>query len=148
MKKNLIRISIASVLALALFWGAKTYLFPTQAGSKSVEVIVSVAQESGDPLVVLDTTVKTDALTFGDLLDEISTKENIVVQYAGTKTDTYGRYITGIGQYVTTDSAKGPWWLIDSKTNKDCLSAGFCNGIDLQSVYDQDIFTLNFSSSY
>lgn len=148
MKKNLIRIAVASILALVVFFGAKTLIFPTQVGSKEVELIVLVDQEVGEDLVVLDTTVRTDALTFGELLDEIAADENILVQYAGAKTDTYGRYIVGIGQYVTTDSAVGPWWLINSDTNVDCTSAGFCNGIDLQSIYDQDVFTLNFSSSY
>lgn len=148
MKKKSIRIVLAVLIASGLFFGLKPLIFPTQEGSKSVELILTVDPQEGEDLVVLNKSYRTDALTLADLLEEVSKEENITLQLAGSKTDSFGRYIVGIGQYITTDSANGPWWLINSETNQDCVSAGFCNGIDLQSIYDQDIFTLTFTSSY
>ena len=147
MKKKSIWIGSAIILSALLYVGLKPLLFPTQGGSKSVELTLTVDQAEGDDLIVLDKTYRTDAETLGDLLDEVSKEENIAMQLAGAKTDSFGRYIVGIGQYVTTDSAVGPWWLINSTTNKECVEAGYCNGIDLQSVYDNDVFNLNFTST-
>jgi hypothetical protein len=148
MKKTIIRIGVAALFAIVSFTVIKAYVFPTQSGSKEVQIIFEVDQEVGDNLVVLDITTKTDALTVGDLLDEIVLEEKVEISYSGLKSDTYGRYILGYGDYVTTDSATGPWWLFNSTTNKDCVDAGFCSGIDLAPVYDQDIFVFTFTSTY
>jgi len=148
MKKNLFRIGLASILAISLFFVSKATLFPSVSGDKEIHIIITVEQENQEPLVVLDDAYRTDAEYLGDLLEEISEKDNILIQYAGNKTDSFGRYIIGIGQYVTTDSAVGPWWLYNSSTNQSCITAGFCNGIDLQAIQDQDVFEFNFTSSY
>lgn len=148
MKKNLMRIGFASILAIGLFLVSKAYIFPSIIGNKEVQITITVEQENTDPLVVLEASYRTDAEFLGDLLEEISTEENIDFQFAGNKTDSFGRYIVGIGPYVTTDSAVGPWWLYNSSTNQSCITAGFCNGIDLQDIQDQDVFEFNFTSSY
>ena len=69
-------------------------------------------------------------------------------ELSGEKTDAFGRFIVGVDDYVTEDSAAGPWWLYDSETNPDCVSASYCSGIDQAPIYDKDLFTFTFTSSF
>ena len=81
-------------------------------------------------------------------LETVLKEENLEYNFSGNVSDPFGRYIVGIGEYVTTDSAVGPWWLFNSTTNQDCVSAGYCPGMDITPLYDKDIFTFEFTASY
>ncbi len=147
MKKFL---SIITVLLVA--FGAygllKPMIFPRMEGEKDIQLSIVVDTEEGET-VVFENTVHTDSETLGDLLDEVDEfYDEIEITYSGEKTDTWGRMILSINEDITEDMTTGPWWLINSENNVDCLEAGFCNGIDLQSIYDQDNFELNFTSTY
>lgn len=147
MKKKFISSLFVVVSAFILVIALKPILFPSVEGEKEIAIQFVIVEEN-ENLVIFDEIIRTDALTLGELLDEVNDDFNQEITYAGEKSDQFGRYIVGIGDYTTEDSAVGPWWLIDSKSNQDCLDAGFCNGIDLQSVYDQDSFELKFTSSF
>jgi hypothetical protein len=148
MKKNIIRAIIALGLAVVVYFGLKPILFPTMAGSKSIDLTIVVDDENGGTQI-FNETVHTDSETLGELLEEVDTfYDDLTIEYNGAKTDAWGRMIISINDNATLDMATGPWWMINSDNNKDCLEAGFCNGIDLQSIYDQDHFELDFTSSY
>jgi hypothetical protein len=142
--KVLIVLGIGAVLLGAVAWYNQSKL---QAGSKAIRVVLIIDGDTGRK-TILDKTVTTDALTLGALLDEMQTKKQLKLQLSGNKADQLGRYIVGINEYVTTDAAKGPWWLYNSITNKDCVSATYCSGIDTAPIYDQDLFTFTFTSSF
>lgn len=144
MKKVWISLSVIAVIGLAYF-GLKPLLFPSMEGSKTIELKIVL----NDTDILFEESVQTDALTLGELIEEVDAfYEAISVEYSGSKTDAYGRMLLAINEHKTEDMSTGPWWLVESETNVDCVAAGYCNGIDLQSIYDLDAFTLNFTSSY
>lgn len=148
MKKNYIRAIIALALAAVVYFALKPIIFPTMPGEKDIQLSIVVDNENGD-IIVFEETVHTDSETLGELLDEVDEfYDELSLDYSGEKTDAWGRMILSINEYATEDMSTGPWWLINSENNKDCLEAGFCNGIDLQSIYDQDSFELDFTSAY
>ena len=148
MKKNILRISIAALIAAIAFFGLKDSLFATQSGAKEIQLVITVDEPTGSDKVLYDAKTRTDAETLGELLDELETDGKLDLNLAGAKSDPYGRYIVGINGVQTEDSAKGPWWLFNSTTNKDCVAAGYCAGIDMAPIYDQDLFTFTFTSTY
>lgn len=148
MKKRLVYSLVAILLAFAVYFGLKPILFPTMAGEKDIQLTISVDAESGE-VIVFDELVHTDALTLAELLNEVDEfYDELNIEYQGSATDAYGRMILAVNDYRTEDMASGPWWMINSSNNLDCVAAGYCNGVDLQSIYDQDAFVLNFTSSY
>lgn len=142
--KILIVLGIGAVLLGAVAWYNQSKL---QVGSKAIRIVLMVDETTGSK-TILDKTVRTDALTLGELLDQMQTKKQLTLELKGNKSDPLGRYIVGINEYVTVDAAKGPWWLYNSITNKDCVSAKYCAGIDTAPIYDQDLFTFTFTSSF
>ena len=144
MRKVWISLSVIAVIGLAYF-GLKPLLFPSMEGSKTIELKIVL----NDTDILFEESVQTDALTLGELIEEVDAfYEAISVEYSGSKTDAYGRMLLAINEHKTEDMSTGPWWLVESETNVDCVAAGYCNGIDLQSIYDQDHFELDFTSSY
>jgi len=144
LSKVLIALFVGAVLLGAVAWYQNSKL---QAGSKSIEITMIIDNEDG-PETIYEKTIRTDAEKLGDLLDEMVEDKKIEMETSGSKTDPYGRMIVSIEGYATTDFNAGPWWLISSSNNKDCVAAGFCSGIDLAPIYDKDEFTFLFSSSF
>lgn len=147
MKKNFVRICVAVVLLVVGLFVYNQFFRKGVEGSKEVQIILTVDQE-GEDIVVLDVTKRTDDEMLGTFLETVLKGEALEYNFSGSVSDPYGRYIVGIGEYETKDSAVGPWWLFNSTTNKDCVSAGFCPGIDLTPLYDNDVFTFEFTASY
>ena len=148
MKKNLVKALIALAFAVVVYFGLKPLLFPTMPGEKDIQLSIIVDDENGE-ITVFEETVHTDSETLGELLDEVDEfYDELSLSYSGEKTDAWGRMIISINDYATEDMSTGPWWLVNSSNNKDCAEAGFCNGIDLQSIYDQDSFELDFTTAY
>ncbi len=148
MKKTSSKIIAVLVLGALLLTGFNWYNHSKlQKGSKQIQIVVSI-DENGTKKVIYDNTTRTDALKLGDLLDELTTAKKLAIELSGSKTDTYGRFILGIENHKVTDMTKGPWWLYNSATNPDCVSAGYCAGIDMAPIYDKDVFTFNFTSTY
>jgi len=148
MKKTSSKIIAVLVLGALLLGGLNWYnQSKLQKGSKQIQIVVSI-DENGTNKVIYDKTTRTDALKLGDLLDELVTANKLSIDLSGNKTDAYGRFILGIEDYKVTDMAKGPWWLYNSTTNPDCVAAGYCAGIDMAPIYDKDIFTFTFTSTY
>ena len=128
----------------SLFW-FETNSVSTHGRIKTIELKIVL----NDTDILFEESVQTDALTLGELIEEVDAfYEAISVEYSGSKTDAYGRMLLAINEHKTEDMSTGPWWLVESETNVDCVAAGYCNGIDLQSIYDQDHFELDFTSSY
>lgn len=95
------------------------------------EVIAEVTQE-----------IK-EEVTVGELIDTLNGEVAVFI-LEGEKDSEWGRYISGINEYITEDMDAGPWWFLSSDTNQDCLDLGFCNGIDSQGMSDKDIFILSY----
>lgn len=144
MKKTL-KVITPLVVLLVLYLGVKTLTKPkVEQGQKSLQVVVYVRQEddSLDKIKTVDHKT-TQATTLGEVLDELD--ENMLkVETLGSKTDEYGRMLVGLDEIKTEDMAKGPWWMLYSETNEDCLAAGFCSGIDSQSIQNDDVFEFIF----
>lgn len=147
MKKNILRIGIALVLVIGSLFVYNQFFRQGNVGSKEVQIILTIDQ-NGEDVVILDITKRTDDEMLGTFLETILEEEELEYNFSGNVSDPYGRYIVGIGDYETTDSTVGPWWLFNSTTNENCVSAGFCPGIDITPLYDKDIFTFEFTSSY
>ena len=135
MKKNVVRIAIAAMLLVGGLFAIQLYLdSQVVQGAKAITIIVKDDQET----VLLDKVVHTDAETLGDLLDELAEDKVITIELAGSKTDVYGRYIVSL--FDKMGGTNGPWWLFESDNNTECVSQGFCNGIDKNPIRDQDSF--------
>lgn len=147
MKKNVVRIGVAVVLLVGGLFVYNQFFRQGVEGSKEVQIILTVDQE-GEDVVILDVTKRTDDEMLGTFLETVLKEEKLEYNFSGNVSDPFGRYIVGIGEYVTTDSAVGPWWLFNSTTNQDCVSAGYCPGMDITPLYDKDIFTFEFTASY
>lgn len=147
MKKNLVRIGVAVVLLVVSLFIYNQFFRKGVEGSKEVQIILTVEQDGKD-VVILDVTKRTDDEMLGTFLETVLKEEALSYDFSGSVSDPFGRYIVGIGEYVTKDSAVGPWWLFNSTTNQDCVSAGYCPGVDITPLYDNDIFTFEFTASY
>ena len=147
MKKNLFRIGVAVVLLVVSLFIYNQFFRKGVEGSKEVQIILTVDQDGKD-VVILDVTKRTDDEMLGTFLETVLKEESLSYDFSGSVSDPFGRYIVGIGEYVTKDSAVGPWWLFNSTTNQDCVSAGYCPGVDITPLYDNDIFTFEFTASY
>jgi hypothetical protein len=143
MKKNAVRIGLA-FLVLALSLGAYKIYTDSRLdqGSKSIQIVI----QDDKQVVLFDKTVKTDAETLGDLLDEMILEQRISIVFSGNKSDLYGRFITKINELEAKEA--GPWWVYASTNNTECVSAGYCGGIDMNPIHDKDIFTFSLSMGY
>ena len=147
-KKTLTRICIALVIFVALFFTVKELTKPkVEVGSKTVEIIV-IDNTGEEATIVYQGAHQTDAQFLADLLVELQEKQIITLELQGNQSDAYGRSIVMIMDLKTEDWNIGPWWVFDSTTNQDCLSAGFCSGIDATPIYDQDIFEFTFTVTF
>lgn len=143
MKKNAVRIGLA-FLVLALSLGAYTIYQNSQLekGAKAIQIVIEDDKEN----VLLDKTIHTDALTLGDLLDEMIEDKVLTITFEGNKTDTYGRFITIINDFEAAQA--GPWWIYSSDNNTECVAAGYCGGVDVNPIRDKDKFTFSLSMGY
>jgi hypothetical protein len=91
--------------------------------------------------------VNTDAEMLSSLLEEMDEADYFTLHLGGEKTDQYGRFLAGFDEYVTEDMNVGPWWGYSSDNNKDCVEAGFCNGVDMAPIFDGDNFVFTFDLS-
>jgi hypothetical protein len=149
--KNLVRIGLALLITVGLFLGIQAYQRSQyEEGLKKIQVIIYAPSNDTSKIdkttILFEKTIHTNALTVGDLLDQMVLDKNISVTFAGNKSDPYGRYILGINTIISENSASGPWWLYNSSTNSSCVNAGYCSGIDQQAISDQDTFEFMFTS--
>ncbi len=143
MKKILVRVFSAVLVGILLFVGIQHFIQPnTEEGAKSITIQVVIIEESEE--IIFDETINTDALYLAEVLEELEQNQLILVHLGGSKDDQYGRFLVGFNDYKTTDMSVGPWWGYSSETNQDCLDAGFCSGVDMAPVYDQDVFVFTF----
>lgn len=80
--------------------------------------------------------------TLGEVFDAINGKE-IVIKLEGEKDSEWGRYISKINDFESNGQT-APFWFINSDTNSECISLGFCNGFDSQTLEADDIFEIVF----
>ena len=142
--KKITKIIAPILIVAAIFFTIQTLNKETpQVGEKEITINIKVKNEDDSYENIKEVKKDTDQLTVGDVLDEIN-GDLLNVELEGDKDSEFGRFIVGIEEYKTEDMAKGPWWMIYSENNKDCVEAGFCSGIDAQNVYDKDVFDLVF----
>ena len=85
-------------------------------------------------------TVNGDVKTLADFLI-LATDLQVVLEDSS-----YGNLITSILGFEQSD--KGPWWLYESTTNKSCVNAGMCDGVDNLIIENNDQFTFKLTSSF
>jgi hypothetical protein len=135
MKKKIFGIALAAILLVGGLYAIQLYQDSQLVqGAKAITIIVKDDQDT----VLLDKVVRTDAETLGELLDELAEDKIITIELAGDQSDVYGRYI--VSMFDKMGGTNGPWWLFESDTNPTCVSQGFCNGIDMNPILDQDVF--------
>ncbi len=149
--KNFLKMVIPVVVLVGLFVLANEVFSPNVVeGQKSITlefyaIIDEESQMLGSTNVLSND--EEDLMLLGDVVDRINeNEEQFTFELGGSKSDTYGRFIIGINEYVTEDMSVGPWWGYTSDTNQDCIDAGFCSGIDMLPVYDNDVFVFTFES--
>lgn len=147
-RNNLIKVVVAVVLFLVAVFVVQQLTGPKVVeGSKTIEIVI--IDESGDTeTVVHEGSYKTDAQLLSEFLLELEETGIITLELEGSKDDPYGRSIVMLMEMKTEDWNTGPWWVFESATNTDCLSAGFCAGIDFTPLYDNDNFQFNFITSF
>lgn len=133
MKKIVIVATSLLVLVTAFFIYNNYKDSQTNADIKTVEIWIEEE----------DYKYETNALTLGELIDEVNEKDFTIV-LEGDKDDQYGRFISAINDQVN-DEAKGVFWLYTSTTNSTC-QGGYCDGIDLLALEDGDVFYFTYDS--
>lgn len=144
--KKIVKVLLPIVIVFALFLGIKIYTESQyDKGIRNLIINVKVKNESEDfdEVKTVKYKTKNEVKTLGDVLDELN-GSGLTLELQGEKESEWGRMIVAIEEYKTEDMNTGPWWMIYSETNKDCEAAGFCSGIDSQSVYEDDVFDLVF----
>ena len=142
--KQLTRVFLAVFVGVLLFVGVQSLTQPAgEVGEKQITVQVIISENNE---VIFEKTYRTDAVWLSEVLEEINANGWLDVTFAGSKDDPYGRFILGLGEYITEDLSTGPWWMYYSLTNQDCVEAGYCSGIDMAPVYDLDEFVFEFSN--
>lgn len=142
--KHLIRVLVAVVVGVVLFVTVQTFTSPTPVeGEKqiNIKIVISETQE-----VIYQESVNTDAVYLSELLEELAAQDYFTLTFSGSKNDAYGRFLLGINEHITQDVSVGPWWMVYSDNNQDCVSAGYCLGVDMALIYDLDEFVLEFSN--
>ncbi len=132
------------VLLIGVYFGVKHYTQPTaEYAAKTITLTVKIAL-ADETTEIGQLEVKSSApgelLTLGDVLDKVNkTSTEFKFTLNGSKFDSYGRFVSAINDRLA-DSSLSQFWSIESTTNKECLAAGFCSGVDLQMVHDADTF--------
>jgi hypothetical protein len=140
MNNKWIKLVSVLVLGVALYLGTDHLLRPQGIeGDKTITITIN--QE----VIGQSFSVKTDALTLAELLEELHEDEKLTITFSGSKTDPYGRGLQGINQIKTENMAVGPmWWGYTSPNNTKCLSDGFCSGVDFVAIEDGNEFIFTF----
>lgn len=133
MNKKSKHVLLATIVLVVV---AATSLWVRQSGGnredKSIDIKMIVNKQ-----VIYHEQVDTKAKTLMELLKQLQQQQVIQLTYQTTPT---GSFITGIGINKLYTSNKEQAWVFDSKNNKQCKQAGFCDAMDNLKIYDQDIF--------
>ncbi|MBS3991158.1 MAG: hypothetical protein KGZ51_03730 [Erysipelothrix sp.] len=140
MNNKWIKLVSVLVLGVALYLGTDHLLRP-QGIEGDKTITITIDQE----VIAQSFSVKTDALTLAELLEELHEDEKLTITFSGSKTDPYGRGLQGINQIKTENMAVGPqWWGYTSPNNTKCISDGFCSGVDFVEIEDGNEFIFTF----
>lgn len=138
--RKLLVLAIVMLAGVGLYLGVDSLTKPeVEVGEKEITINLVIIDETEE--VYFEETVNTDAEMLSSLLEEMDEADYFELHLGGEKTDQYGRFLIGFDDYETEDMNVGPWWGYTSETNKDCVAAGFCSGVDMAPVYDGDTFT-------
>lgn len=140
MNNKWIKLVSVLVIGVALFLGTQHLLRP-QGIEGDKTITITIEQE----VIGQTLTVKTDALTLAELLEELHEDEKLTITFSGAKTDPFGRALLGINEIKSESMAVGPkWWGHTSPNNTKCLSDGFCSGVDFVELEDGNTFIFKF----
>jgi len=134
MKKKLLMILAAAVVFMGLGLVFKQVMPKKEVGSKELIITITNTIEGKE---LYSKTIKTDALTLGELLDEREDFEAVLVD------SDFGRYVISL-LGVEGEEDWSIHWLYDSPNNKACQEAGYCTGADDLPIYDGDEFNFTF----
>lgn len=143
MNNKWLKLIIVVAIGLLAYLGTQ-YLNRPQVvvGEKAITLIITFDTEPQQFVV------QTDAMTLGELLEELHTNNVFTVTFSGSPNDTFGRGLQGLNNLVTPQMSLGPqWWGWTSENNPQCVRDGFCSGVDFQTIEDGDIFVFTFSGS-
>ena len=139
------------VIMVALLLTANHFLKPkVEVAAKEVTLTFKIdladdKQDIGE--LKVSSTDENELLTLGDVIDKVNNSDvNYKFILNGDKNSEYGRFLEAINDMIP-DPSKNQYWSIISRTNQDCLAAdGYCNGLDIQPVLDQDVFDFILTS--
>jgi len=134
MKKKLLMIIAAAVVFMGLGLVFKQVMPKKEIGSKELTITITDTVEGKE---LYSKTIKTDALTLGELLDEREDLEAVLVD------SDFGRFLISL---LGVEGAEdySTYWLYGSPNNKACQEAGYCTGADDLPIYDGDEFNFTF----
>jgi hypothetical protein len=140
MNNKWIKLVSVLVLGMALYLGTQHLLRPQGIeGDKSITIIID--HEGIDQTL----NVNTNALTLGELFEELHQAQKLTITFSGAKTDPFGRGLQGINNVKTENMSVGPqWWGWTSENNTQCVADGYCLGVDYQTLEDGNIFVFTF----
>jgi hypothetical protein len=140
MNNKWIKLVSVLVIGVGLFLGTQHLLRP-QGIEGDKTITITIEQE----VIGQTLTVKTNALTLAELLEELHEDEKLTITFSGAKTDPFGRALQGINEIKSESMAVGPkWWGYTSPNNTKCVSDGFCSGVDFVQLEDENIFIFKF----
>lgn len=140
MNKQWIKLVSVLVLGIALFLGTQYLLRPQGIeGDKNITIIIE------DDTIGQTLNVNTNALTLGELFEELHQAQKLTITFSGSKSDPFGRGLQGINTVITENMSAGPkWWGWTSENNTKCVQDGYCLGVDYQTLEDGNIFVFSF----
>lgn len=120
----------------------------------TINVIPMIGQDQGDKVIhvilkdgeeiIYDEEIRTDAALLSDVLKEMKEDKEIKLTYTDSA---FGMFITemGVSKTLANDDATQTYWTFDSKNNKQCKEASFCDAADKLKVNDKDKFVFSYS---
>lgn len=148
--KKVLKVILPILIILGIVGGAYIYTKPaTVEGEKTIEIhFFDGRVEEGEDKIELATIEyalvdEDDALFLGDAIDLINQSDESVIFILSDPSE-YGRMVSAIelGEVYANDETT--YWMIGSDNNTQCIEDGFCSGIDMQAIFDGDIFEFTY----
>lgn len=140
--KNKTKLIIISIITLIVFVGGYSFI-QSQKGNDDLKNITITINDEGTQ--IYSETVKTKAKMLGELLSEMHEEKKIKIKYE--KFELVNLIIgLGVEKLIEANESEGKYWLYDSKNNKECLAATYCDGVDILVIEDIDKFEFSYGS--
>jgi len=161
--KNLFKVLLVLLLSVSLFSCTTTENTDVQVTANPDEVSESSDESTSQEIEAEEVTIQIkvinkddgDTIVFDDEVTSEIPSESSLADFLTDQTafdvtlseGAYGLQIDKIAGLVA-DMTSGPYIVYDSSNNKQCLEAGFCDGVSNLIVEDGDSFTFTYTSTF